>query len=155
MIKNAQTFLTKPLTNIFNYILETQSYPTCWALGYLALIHTTGNPLSTDNYRGITINSCLGKLFNIILNTRLENVLAENKLIHESQIAYKKNSRPSDHIFVLRALTDKFVKCRKEKLYACFVDFKKAFDSLNHKALFHKLTLSGISGKFLNILMDM
>ena len=34
------------------------------------------------------------------------------------------------------------------KLYACFVDFRKAFDLVWHKGLLYKLRLSGVSGRF-------
>ena len=43
---------------------------------------------------------------------------------------------------------------KKEKLYACFVDFRKAYDTVWRKGLFLKLLESGISGKFVKLLQD-
>ena len=40
----------------------------------------------------------------------------------------------------------------KEKVYTCFVDFMKAFDSIWEKALFHKLESNNINGNFLELL---
>ena len=43
----------------------------------------------------------------------------------------------------------------KKKLYVCFVDFKKAFDSVVRKALLHKLLKNGIGGKFFDLITNM
>ena len=42
----------------------------------------------------------------------------------------------------------------KKKLFTCFVDFKKAFDSIWHEGLFHKMTNLGIGGKTLKLIRD-
>jgi hypothetical protein len=52
-----------------------------------------------------------------------------------SQIGFTKDSRPSDHMFVLKTLIDKYLH-KKEKLFACFVDFRKAFDTVAHTAIY-------------------
>jgi hypothetical protein len=155
MIKYAQHILTKPLTKLFNAILKSGVYPETWAQGYISPIYKTGNPLDPNNYRGVTIGSSLAKVFNTVLNNRLDNYLLENNIIHETQIAFQKNSRTSDHMFILQTLTNSYVKHAKKKLYACFVDFQKAFDSLPHDALLHKLQSTGITGQFLQTIYDM
>ena len=141
MIKYGQHALVKPLTQLFNHILMSGFYPSAWALGYISPIYKSGNPLDPSNYRGITITSCVAKVFNSVLNNRLEKFLSDNNIIHEAQIGFKKNSRASDHLFILRTLTEKIVRQENKPLYACFVDFQKAFDSLPHQALLHKRKL--------------
>jgi exonuclease III len=155
MLKYGQHTFTKPLASLFNLILKSGNYPEQWSKGYISPIYKTGNPLSSDNYRGICINSCLGKLFNTVLNTRLTNYLNNHQVIHESQIAFNKGSRTSDHMFVLKTLIDKTVKANKKKLYTCFVDFKKAFDSLPHDMLLQKLKTQGINGNFFSCIKNM
>ena len=57
---------------------------------------------------------------------------------------------------VIKYLIDKIVKGQKQKLYACFVDVKKAYDCTSRELLFHKLmTEYGIGGNFLNVLQAM
>lgn len=155
MIKYGQHILIKPLTKIFNAVLQSGLYPQTWAKGYISPIFKTGNPLEPNNYRGITISSCIAKVFNTVLNNRLEKYLTDNNIIHETQIAFKRNNRTSDHMFVLRTLVDKIVKSQKKKMYTCFVDFQKAFDSLPHDAVLHKLLNIGINGKFHDTIQDM
>ena len=53
-----------------------------------------------------------------------------------------KNSQTSDHMFVLKTLADKFVKSKKQRLYVAFVDFKKAYDTINRGKLFQKFERS-------------
>ena len=98
------------------------------------------------NYRGICVSSCLGKLFCSILNRRLHLYFEENKILHNSQIGFLPENRTADHVFTLRTLRDKYVHYHKEKVYACFVDFHKAFDSVWHEGLFYKLLKTNIGG---------
>ena len=78
---------------------------------------------------------CLAKLFNSILNTRLQKCFDTNKTIHHCQIGFQPKARIVDHMFILRTLIEKYTNNRS-KLCACFVDFQKAFDSVLHSALF-------------------
>ena len=52
-------------------------------------------------------------------------------------------------------MINKYTHDNKCKLYACFVDFKKAFDSINHQKLFYKLERNKINGNFLKLLKHM
>ena len=71
------------------------------------------------------------EVFRIILNECLINYYDKNNIIHQSQIGFRPGFRTSDHIFTLRALVDKYVNIVKQgRIYACFVDFKKAFECL-------------------------
>ena len=65
---------------------------------------------SVPNYRGITIGSCIGKLFLKNLNNRLDNFLTMHTIICPEQIGFSKDSRTSDHMFVLKTLIDKYTQ---------------------------------------------
>ena len=58
-------------------------------------------------------------------------------------------------MFVLKTLVDKITKLDTSKLYTCFVDFRKAFDTMNDQALFQKVSNLGITGHFLQVIKDM
>jgi chromosome segregation ATPase len=97
------------------------------------------NPKLPLNYRGITICNSIGKVFNSILNNRLDKFLIENNIIHENQIEFSKKSRTSDHIFVLKCIIEKYLKTDTKKLCVCFVDFHKTFDTVIHPGIRYKL----------------
>ena len=121
------------ITFLFNKILISGIYSDNWSRGYISPIFKSGDRFKPDNYRGIPITGCLSKLLNSILNSRLENFLIKHKLINPFKIGFTKDSRPSDHMFVLKTLIDKYLH-KKEKLFACFVHFRKAFDTVAHTA---------------------
>ncbi len=58
-------------------------------------------------------------------------------------------------MFVINAWISKYTSGRDGKLFVCFVDFKKAFDTVLHNGLFYKMMKQNISGKFIQVLMDM
>ena len=65
-------------------------------------------------------------------------------------------NRTSDHILTLKSLHDKYVKqLNNGKMYACFIDFKKAFDSVWHKGLFCKLLENKIGGRFYELIKNL
>ena len=123
-------------------------------MGYIKPLYKGDDATDPGNYRGITIMPCLAKLFNNILNNRLQNYLDTNKIINPCQIGFQPNARTVDHMFILRTLIEKYA-CNKSKLFACFVDFEKAFVSLLHSALLLKLAKLDIKGPFYDIIRSM
>ena len=83
----------------------------------------------------------------------MQNHIRDNNILHHAQIGFLPNHRTSDLIFTLRTLVDKFVThTTKGKLYTCFIDFKKAFDSIWHDGLLYKLLKYNIGGKFYDLI---
>ncbi len=155
MLKNSQTSLIKCIEKLFNLCLEGGIYPDSWAYGYISPIFKSEDPTNPSNYRGITITSCIGKLFNNILNSRLDTFLSKNKLINPTQIGFTKDARSSDHVFILKTLIEKYSQNKNGKLYCCFIDFNKAFDSVIHTGLKLKLLQLNVGTRFYRIISAM
>ena len=136
MVKTSLPILLDVYVKLFNTIFSNGLYPKCWRDSYIVPLFKSGSRSDPSNYRGISINSILGKVFSIVLKN-------------------KRNCRTSDHMFVLRTLIDKYVKKLKTPLYVCFVDFKKAYDSVWRQALMYKLLANNIRGLFFNMLQSM
>ena len=154
MLKYSQHILTPLLIRLFNGILQTGIYPSSWSNSYIIPIHKSDDPTLPANYRGIAISSSLAKLFNTILNNRLNEFIISNSVINEVQIGFRKGSRTSDHMFIIKTLIDKYTM-NGNKLFACFVDFRKAYDSVNHMKLLLKLKHIGVGSLFYNLVKDM
>lgn len=152
MLKHGVSTFLPCLSKLFNMIFSSGIYPSSWATSYITPIFKTGDSASPENYRGIAISSNIGKLFNIVLNARLDKHLEENKIIDETQIGFTKFSRTSDHMFVLKSLIDKYISTPGGRLYTCFVDFRKAFDTVIHPGIKFKLQQLQINGKFYDII---
>lgn len=143
------------LLKLFNAVFRSGHYPNIWSESFICPLFKSGDKKNPENYRGIAINSSIGKVFNIILCNRLDKLLLENKIIHENQIAFSKKAHTSDHIFVLKCLIDKYLNCGNKKVFACFVDFPKAFDKVIHTGIMLKLLNCNIDGYFYRILKCM
>ena len=154
MIKYSQHAMLPVLTNMFNKILRSGFYPKIWTEGYIVPIYKKNDKSDPINYRGITITNTLSKLFNSVLNQRISNHLINNDTISKCQIGFKKGSRTSDHIYLLKSLIDRYIS-KGQHLYTCFVDLKKAFDKVNHVKLLYKLQKAGIKGSVYNLIKDM
>ena len=103
----------------------------------------------------MTITSCFGKLFTLIINERLLEFLNHKKTINVCQIGFRKGYRiAADHVFVLNTIINSYFR-KGKKVYACFVDFSKAFDTVWRKGLLYKLMLNGLSYKFIKLIENM
>ena len=93
----------------------------------------------------------LHKVSYLLLNSRLTEYCRKNDLISVQQIGFIQNNRTTDHILTLKSTVNKYVTEKKgKKLFACFVDFQKAFDSIWHDSQFRNLENKGINGNFLD-----
>ena len=138
--------------SLFNIILHTGLIPESWSIGKIRpIFKNNGNPLDPNNYRPITILSCLNKLFTAVLNERLTNFIEYNEMLKENQAGFRKSYSTTDHIFSLYALTE-ILKSEKKKIFCSFVDFSKAFDSVWRSGLWGKLLHNNINGNFLRVL---
>ena len=117
-------------------------------------LHKEGPKDDPDNYRGICVSSALTKLLSTMMNTRLNEFLEENQVLNKEQIGFIMANRCPDHIFTLRSVVNKYVEDQKGRIYSCFIDFKKAFDTVWHDGLFYKLQQIGIKGHFLETLQN-
>ena len=130
---------------------------TCskWCVDLISLIHKDGSKDDPNNYRGICIMNALLKVLCTLLNNRLIAFSTDRQLINKAQIGFQANCRTSDHLLTLKSIVNKSVVDKKgKKLYTCFVDFQKAFDSVWHEALFRKLENNGINGNFLDLIKN-
>ena len=156
MLKISGKVLGIYFVKLFNHIQSSSFYPSIWKKDILHPIHKSDEKNDPNNFRGIAISSCFGKLFTKVLKNRLQLFCDENKIINRVQGSGKKSSRTSDHLMVIKYLIDKIVKKQKKKLFACFVDIKKAFDCTNRQLLFYKLLSEyEIGGNFLKLLQSL
>ncbi len=154
-IKSTADLLMPLYVKLFNKVLNCADIPEEWAIGLIIpLFKQKGDRYDCDNYRGITLLSCMGKLFTSILNERLYKFCEYNKILKEIQAGFRKGYSTLDHIFVLKAFIDMYL-ARKRKLFCCFVDYSKAFDTVCRQALWHKLLRYGISGKVLDVMKSL
>ena len=153
-LKYAPAPLIKFICDLFNIILNTGFIPDVWCKGLIMpLYKMKGDSKDPNNYRGITLLSCLGKLFTSCLNSRLTSFLYKDPIIGYEQAGFRPEFSTIDHIFTLHAIIE-YYKCKKGRVYCAFVDYKKAFDLVDRSLLWMKVLKSGISGKIFNVIFN-
>ena len=112
MLKCTNSQGIKLLTKLFNKILKMGDFPKEWNYGLIKLIHRGNDIYDPNNYRGITLNSCLGKLFCTILYNRLATIFEQEKIYCKEQGRFRKKHRTTDHIFILRKIIRQYTAQR-------------------------------------------
>ncbi len=155
LLKHLNKKFLRVFTKLFNKLMVSGKFPKEWSVGIIVVLFKGGDKTDLNNYRGITLLSIFGKLFLGILLHRLNNVISQYEILEENQIGFRKGYQTSDHIFTLGAIIEHSFENLKAPVYLCFIDFRKAFDSVDHKLLLQKLVTYGLSGNFLQIITSM
>ena len=143
------------ILKLFNVILSSGMPVLPWDTSIFSPIHKKGSKMDPDNYRAISLLCCLSKFFVAILNARLLKYAIENNIIHKSQLGFMPGNRCSDAMIILYNLFIKYCKQKNGYMYGCFVDFRKAFDTIPRHLLFQKLLSHNITGKFYESIKNM
>ena len=81
-------------------MLESGVIPSEWSIGIIKVLYKNkGNINDVNNYRGITLLSCLGKLFTSVINARLYSYLTNAKILGNEQAGFRPKHSTLDHIF--------------------------------------------------------
>ncbi len=139
---------------MFNLVLRNGYFPKPWKAGIIINLFKSGQYSNPSNYRGITLTSILGKLFNSIINSRLVDYLNSNDLLTKYQAGFRKDFRPSDNIFMITQ-TMKLYRSFGKPLFMSFIDLHKAFDKVWRNGLLLKICKSNIGGKMYQVLKSM
>ena len=93
---------------------------------YISYIYKDGEKKDTNNYRGITLLSIVGKVYAQVINHRLMRYSEENNILVEEQGGFRPGRGCPDQIFSLVEILRNRKKTKHT--YCCFIDVKKAFD---------------------------
>ena len=143
------------IVKMFNAVLLSDNPITAWNTSIISPIHKKGSKTNPDNYRAISLTCCLNKFYSAVLNQRLLKFTIEQGIIRENQLGFMPGNRTSDALVILYNLINRYCTLNSKYIYACFVDFKKAFDSIPRHTLFEKLLKFNINGKFFNSIKNM
>jgi hypothetical protein len=152
-LKATENIISPFLTKLFNHLFNTGTFPQDWCKSVIIPLFKKGDMNLPGNYRGISLLSCISKVFTSILNNRLYSWAEKEHKIGEEQAGFRKEHSTADHIFTLVSIIKKTLyNQRKSKLYAAFIDFQKAFDSVDRSSLWKVLHKVKTSRKMLCML---
>ena len=135
------------LLHIFNLSWSSHSFPSIWKTSSIIPIHKVGKPLdSSASFRPISLTSCVSKLFERIILSHLLFFLESNSILSPHRAGFRPGRSTLDQILYLsQSISDGFNKPRPgSRTILSTIDFSKAFDSVWHPSLFHKLISAGL-----------
>ena len=144
------------LYKLFNYCFRNAIVPSNWNKSVIKPIPKTSKESKNPNdFRGISLQSVIMKTYCRILNSRLSEWIELNSVLSEEQNGFRPGRCCLDHIFTLSSIVENRM-IGNQDTFACFIDFRKAFDSINRHSLWKKLhSKYGINGNFLMALKSM
>ncbi|CAG4953738.1 unnamed protein product [Colias eurytheme] len=150
-ISTGITLLTHPLTKLFNKILDERKIPTEWAKSDIILLYKKGDPNDLGNYRPISLQSNLYKLFASCLDKRLEKYTEEFQPVE--QAGFRSKYSTIDHIHSLELIIEKYLEMHRP-LYLAFIDYAKAFDSISHSSMWSALQECDVPTETIELIQD-
>lgn len=137
------------LLGILNRLLAKGGVPSDWRESLvIPLLKPGKSPDSTESYRPISLTSCLGKVMERLINTRLKWFFERHNVLPNSQAGFRPGYSTIDHIVTLESgIRVAFNKGLK--VCAVFLDMSKAYDTTWHTGLLYKLAKVGVKGKIL------
>ena len=143
-LKQTRDTISKPLASIFNKSIVDKDVPSQLKHAKVIPLHKKGSVNICGNFRPISILPSFSKVFEKLVNNQILNFLEENNLISDYQYGFRKKCSTSDAVVDFKDNTlNAFNK--GNCVLGIFIDFSKAFDTIDHNILLHKMKNLGFS----------
>ncbi|XP_060804982.1 uncharacterized protein LOC106137462 [Amyelois transitella] len=135
-LKYAGVHLPRVLALFFNFCLSHSYLPEDLMRTLVVPIvkNKTGDVSDLSNYRPISLATIVAKVLDSLLDKQLE----KNIKLHDAQFGFRPKLSTESAILCLKQ-TVHYYTARNTPVYACYLDFSKAFDLVNYEVLWGKL----------------
>ena len=137
------------LCGLFSKIWEKEEVPAQWKEGIIIKLPKKGDLRDCSNYRGIMLLSTPGKVLNRSLLERMKE--AVDPKLRDQQAGFRRNRSCADQIASLRIIMEQSLEWNSP-LYINFIDYEKAFDSVDRETLWKLLRHYGVPKKIISLI---
>eukprot|EP00973_Karenia_brevis_P032316 4453566-Karenia_brevis.AAC.1 len=118
----------------------------------LTVLHKKGDTKILDNYRPISLLRIFYKLFTRVVYSRIRGTLEAAQCC--DQAGFRSGYCCEDHLQTIVLIVEAYAEYNSA-LWACAIDYKKAFDSIEHNALWKALSAQGVDPRYVRVLMSL
>lgn len=150
LLKYIKSEIIKPVTIIINQTFLSSIFPDRLKLAKVVPAHKKDDDRIFDNYRPISILQSISKIFERIMHNQLHEYFTTYNLYYNSQYGFR--SSHSTELAALELIDRNISNMDKNNTpINIYLDLSKAFDTIDHSILIHKLKYYGISGNSLKL----
>ncbi|KAG5893120.1 hypothetical protein JTB14_019323 [Gonioctena quinquepunctata] len=141
------------MTALFNKVLSLKDIPDSWRSASIILIHKKGARDERNNWRPISLCSCLYKLFTSCLSMRISRWATSNNIIYPTQKGFGQFEGCYEYNFTLQSILDT-TRRRRKRCAVAWLDSENAFSSVPHRHILDSLEVLGLNRTALNLLKN-
>ena len=149
ILKEAFEILNHEVTFMFNLSIRTSVFPQVWKKALVIPIPKQGNLSMVQNYRPISLLPLPGKILEKLIHRQLTSFIETESLLADEQHGFRKDHSTVHAVAQFTSFVSKKMDT-KQSTIATFIDFKKAFDCVQHPILLDKLGKMNLDVKLLD-----
>jgi hypothetical protein len=153
LLYEAGVTIVPSLTHLINLSLSLAKVPQNWKIANVIPLFKKGDKFDTNNYRPVSLLSCVSKILERVVFKHLYNYLRDNGLLSPNQSGFQQGDSTVNQLsYLYHTFCEALDK--KKDVHIVFCDISKAFDRVWHEGLIYKLQRIGINGCLLHWLKN-